>query len=103
MEPNVFVVYLEKGNACSLGLFGHEQYPFKNLHQNNSAHGVYSVAQWGYYICFRFLVRLCNILPSFKRYVMEPNVFWGYIARGTVNVLSSFGHEQYPSKSDVDP
>jgi hypothetical protein len=34
---------------------------------------------------------------------MEPNVFLGYIARGIIGVLSSFGHEQYPSKSDVDP
>jgi hypothetical protein len=33
---------------------------------------------------------------------MEPNVFIGYRARGIVNVLNSFGHEQYPSIS-VDP
>jgi len=30
---------------------------------------------------------------------MEPNVFLGYLVRGITNVLSSFGHEQYPSNS----
>ncbi len=34
---------------------------------------------------------------------MEPNVFLGYIARGIASVLNSFGHEQYPSKSDINP
>jgi hypothetical protein len=33
---------------------------------------------------------------------MEPNVFLGYHARGIIDVLSSFDHEQYPSNS-VDP
>ncbi len=32
---------------------------------------------------------------------MEPNVFMGYPAKGIVSVLNSFGHEQYPSKSDI--
>jgi hypothetical protein len=45
MEPNVFMGYLKKGIACSLSLFGHEQYPFNSLDQNNLAHGFYSVAQ----------------------------------------------------------
>jgi hypothetical protein len=49
----------------------------------------------------KVLVGLCKIPPSFKRYVMEPNVFMGYHVRGIASVLSSFGHEQYPSKSDV--
>jgi hypothetical protein len=43
MDPNVFLGYLKKGNACSLNLFGHKQYPSNNLDQNNSAHGVYNV------------------------------------------------------------
>ncbi len=42
---NVFLGYIKRGIACSLNLFGHEQYPFDNLDQNNSTHGVYSVAQ----------------------------------------------------------
>jgi hypothetical protein len=30
---------------------------------------------------------------------MEPNVFLGYLKKGIASVLSSFGHEQYPSNS----
>jgi len=45
MEPNVFLGYFEKGIACSLNLFGHEQYPSNSLNQNNLAHGFYIVAQ----------------------------------------------------------
>jgi hypothetical protein len=45
------------------------------------------------------LVGLCNILPSFKRYVVEPNVFLGYLERGIVGVLNSFEYEKYPSNS----
>jgi len=29
MEPNVFMGYLERGIACSLSLFEHEQYLYK--------------------------------------------------------------------------
>jgi hypothetical protein len=42
---------------------------------------------------------LYNTPPSFKRYVMEPNVFLGYPMKGTSCVLNSFGHEQYSSNS----
>ncbi len=45
MEPNVFLGYFERGIACVLSNFEHEQYPFDTLDQNNLAHGVYSVAQ----------------------------------------------------------
>jgi len=45
MEPNVFLGYLGRGNACSLSLFGHEQHPSNNHNQNKSAHGFYSVTQ----------------------------------------------------------
>jgi hypothetical protein len=45
------------------------------------------------------LVRLCITPLSLKIYVMEPNVFLGYLVRGNESVLSSFGREQYPSKS----
>jgi hypothetical protein len=45
MEPNVFLGYLKWGIACSLSIFGHEQYPSNSLGKNNLAHGVYSVAQ----------------------------------------------------------
>jgi hypothetical protein len=45
MEPNVFFGYFERGIACVLNSFGHEQYPFDSLDQNTEAHGVYSVVQ----------------------------------------------------------
>jgi hypothetical protein len=45
MEANVFLGYFEKGIAGVLSSFEHEQYPFDTLDQNNSAHGVYSVAE----------------------------------------------------------
>ncbi len=49
MEPKGFMGYLKRGNACELSSFGHEQYPSDNLNQNNWAHGVYRLPQWGYY------------------------------------------------------
>jgi hypothetical protein len=45
METYLFLGYFERGITRSLSLFGHEQYPFNYLDQNNSAHGFYSVAQ----------------------------------------------------------
>jgi hypothetical protein len=42
---------------------------------------------------FKVLVKLCNTPPSFKIYVMEPNVFLGYLVWGIVGVLNNFGHE----------
>jgi hypothetical protein len=45
MELNVFLGCLKRGIADVLNSFGHEQYPFNNLNQNNLAHGVYNVAQ----------------------------------------------------------
>ncbi len=43
MEPNVFLGYLEKGNALSLSPFKHEHYLFNSMDQNNLAHVVYDV------------------------------------------------------------
>jgi hypothetical protein len=40
MEPNVFLGYPKKSIACLMSPFGHEQYPFNSLDQNNSTHGV---------------------------------------------------------------
>jgi hypothetical protein len=45
MEPNVFLQYHERGNSHLLNPFGHEQYPFNNLDQNNSDHVVSNVTQ----------------------------------------------------------
>jgi hypothetical protein len=35
MEPKSFMGYLKRGSACELSSYGHEQYPFDNLNQNN--------------------------------------------------------------------
>jgi hypothetical protein len=43
MEPKGFMGYLERGIACEFNSYGHEQYPFDNLFQNNYAHGVYKI------------------------------------------------------------
>jgi len=51
---------------------------------------------------FLVLLRLCNTPPSFKRYVMEPNVFLRYPTKGITCVLSNFGHEQYTS-NNINP
>ncbi len=41
MEPKGFLIYLNGGIAHALSSnFGHEQYPFDSMYQNNSAHGV---------------------------------------------------------------
>jgi len=35
MELKGFIGYPERGSACELNNFGHEQYPFNNPNQNN--------------------------------------------------------------------
>ncbi len=45
MEPNVFLQYHENDNSHSLNPFGHEQYAFNSVDQNNSDHVVYNVTQ----------------------------------------------------------
>ncbi len=49
------------------------------------------------FVSLKVLVGICYTFTCAKRYVMEPNVFMGYCKRGIASVLSSFGHEQYPS------
>jgi hypothetical protein len=40
INTKAFLEYLEKGNAVSFHPFGHEQYPFDIVNQNESTHGV---------------------------------------------------------------
>jgi hypothetical protein len=61
MEPNVFIGYLKRGIVGVLSSFEHEQYPFDGLDQNNSAHGVYSVA-------LNILVGLCITVSHVKMF-----------------------------------
>jgi len=42
-----------------------------------------------------FFVWLCNTLTSFKRYVLEPNVFMGYLTKDNACALSIHCHKQY--------
>jgi hypothetical protein len=44
----------QEGYWGVLSKLEHEQYPFDSLDQNNSAHGIYSVTQWGYWVPSRF-------------------------------------------------
>jgi hypothetical protein len=45
------------------------------------------------------LVWLYNTLASFKKYVIEPKWFLGYLERGNARALNIPMHEQYPSYS----
>jgi hypothetical protein len=45
------------------------------------------------------LVWLCNTPASFKRYVIEPKGFIGYLERGNAYALNIPMHDQYPSDS----
>ncbi len=44
-------------------------------------------------------IRLRNTPPHVKRYVMEPNVFLGYLKKGISCLKSPSRHEQYPCNS----
>jgi hypothetical protein len=47
-------------------------------------------------ISLKVLVGLSKTLPHVKRYVMEPNVFLGYLDRGIACSLNIPYHKQYP-------
>ncbi len=47
---------------------------------------------------FVFL-RLCNTFPRVKRYVMELNVFMGYLEKDIAYLVNPSRHEQYPSNN----
>ncbi len=43
-----------------------------------------------------FLIWLCNTPASFKKYVLEPNVFMGYLKGGNACALNIPCHKEYP-------
>jgi hypothetical protein len=45
------------------------------------------------------LVGLHNTTPHVKRYVMEPDVFIGYLEKGITCSLNIHYHKQYPFDS----
>ncbi len=50
-------------------------------------------------VSLEVLLRLCNTPPCVKIYVMEPNVFTGYLERGIACSLSIPYHKIYPFDS----
>jgi len=90
MEPSVFLGYPIKGNACALSIPCHKQYPFDSLDQNNLAHVFIEYPKHGIVLFVGFGKAMQY--PSMFQ-VMEPNVFWGCLAKGNTSALSSFGHE----------
>ncbi len=43
MEFKGFLIYPNRGIACAFSNYGHKQYPFNSLDQNNSIHDVYGI------------------------------------------------------------
>jgi hypothetical protein len=43
MEPKGFLIYPNRGIACTLNNYGHKKYPSNSLYQKNSIHGVYKI------------------------------------------------------------
>jgi hypothetical protein len=50
-------------------------------------------------VSLEVLVGLCNTPPCVKRYIMELNVFIGYLERGNACSLNIPCHKQYPFDS----
>jgi hypothetical protein len=44
MEPNYFFICLGRGIAHPLSSFGHKQYPFSSVDENNLIHIVYKIS-----------------------------------------------------------
>jgi hypothetical protein len=56
-----------------LNPFAHEQFPFNSLDQNNLAHGVFNVPQWGYCVPFRFCFGYTIPFQDSKDTIWNPN------------------------------
>jgi hypothetical protein len=82
----------ERGNACELNSYEHEQYPFDSLNQNNRAHGVNRLPQTRYYFPSRFWYSYATPL-GFNKYVMELKGFLIYPNRGIACALNNYGHK----------
>jgi hypothetical protein len=48
IEPKTVMEYLKWGIASSFHLFGHEQYPFDNITQNDSGQSIYGLSSAWY-------------------------------------------------------
>ncbi len=52
MKSKRFLKYPRQGITQPLSNYGHKQYPFYSLDQNNSIHGVYKIPSWRYFFPF---------------------------------------------------
>jgi hypothetical protein len=59
----------------------------------------YSIQLMTVLVSLLVFIGLRNTLPHVKTYVMEPNVFPGYLKKGIACLVNPSGHEQYPSNS----
>jgi len=92
MEPNVFLGYPTRGIVSVLNSFVHEKYPC------NKADPWCLITKYlnegiGFLLGFG---RITQYPSMFKRYVVGPNVFLGYLNRGIICSLSLSRHEQDP-------
>ncbi len=90
-EPNVFLGYLKGivGLLCS----------FEDVFQQCRPWCLTVEYLMKVLVSLQVLVGLCNTFPCVKIYVMEPNVFVGYLQRALACSLNFCGHEQYPFNS----
>jgi hypothetical protein len=77
-------------------VFCHEQYP------SNSVHPwclIRKIKLMKVLVSLLVFIELCNTPSRVKIYVMEPNVFLGYLKRGIACLMNPSRHEQYPYNS----
>ncbi len=90
-NPRDFWYTLWKVIAHALSNYGHMKYPYNNLDQNDSVHGVYKIPSWVYCFLSRFWYGYAIPLYNSIDMLWSPN-------RSIAQALSNnFGHEQYPS------
>ncbi len=75
--------------------FEHEQYPSSNV---DAWCLIIEYLNDGL-VSLKVLVGPHNTPPHVKRYVMEPNVFLGYLEKGIACSLNTPCHKQYPFDS----
>jgi hypothetical protein len=75
--------------------FEHDQYPSHNVD-----HGVQLLnTLMMVLVSLEVLIGLRNTPPHVKKYVMEPNVFLGYLEKGNARSLNIPCHKHYPFDS----
>ncbi len=114
MEPQGFMGYLERGNACEWNSFGHEQYHSNSPNQNNWAHGVYILHQWGYSFWYGHAIPLQVSIyklwsPKDFLYTLREVLHMHWVILGTSNtppkawtkIIQSMVFTWYPREGNV--